>query len=156
MNIRTLALALAIMPAIASAQDNNSEKNTISNKNTYDTTFVFNKQKYEISQTGERTNVKVYKANGSELEKTLETQYLDGQQVEQVYITSPFIPRRTYKRKSQEYSHYPGLFFGLNILSGSAFGASSAGIYTIHVTASQWNGVSMDSRSNIHSTALGL
>ena len=83
MNIRTLALALAIMPAIASAQDNNSDKDTISNKNTYDTTIVFNKQKYEISQTGERTNVKVYKANGSELEKTLETQYLDGQQVEQ-------------------------------------------------------------------------
>lgn len=92
MNIRTLALALAIMPAIASAQDNNSDKDTISNKNTYDTTIVFNKQKYEISQTGERTNVKVYKANGSKLEKTLETQYLDGQQVEQVYITSPFIP----------------------------------------------------------------
>ena len=84
MNIRTLALALAIMPAIASAQYNNSDKDTISNKNTYDTTIVFNKQKYEISQTGERTNVKVYKANGSELEKTLETQYLDGQQVEQV------------------------------------------------------------------------
>lgn len=52
MNIRTLALALAIMPAIASAQDNNSDKDTISNKNTYDTTIVFNKQKYEISQTG--------------------------------------------------------------------------------------------------------
>lgn len=34
MNIRTLALALAIMPAIASAQDNNSDKDTISNKNT--------------------------------------------------------------------------------------------------------------------------
>ena len=81
MNIRTLALTLAIMPAIASAQDNNSDKDTISNKNTYDTTIVFNKQKYEISQTGERTNVKVYKANGSELEKTLETQYLDGQQM---------------------------------------------------------------------------
>lgn len=101
MNIRTLALALAIMPAIASAQDNNSEKNTISNKNTYDTTFVFNKQKYEISQTGERTNVKVYKANGSELEKTLETQYLDGQQVEQVYITSPFIPEERTNAKAR-------------------------------------------------------
>ena len=29
MNIRTLALTLAIMPAIASAQDNNSEKDNI-------------------------------------------------------------------------------------------------------------------------------
>ena len=146
MNIRTLALTLAIMPAIASAQDNNSDKDTISNKNTYDTTIVFNKQKYEISQTGERTNVKVYKANGSELEKTLETQYLDGQQVEQVYITSPFIPRRTYKRKSQEYSHYPGIFFGLNILSGSAFGASSAGIYTRDSKSMEWgiNGFSFE------------
>ena len=49
MNIRTLALALAIMPAIASAQDNNSDKDTISNKNTKATSlftniYKFNKQ----------------------------------------------------------------------------------------------------------------
>ena len=112
MNIKSFALALAIMPAIALAQDNNSAQDTISNKNGRDTTFVFNKQKYEISQTSERTNIKVYKDNGTELKKTLETQYLDGQEVEQVYITSPFIPRKSYKRKSQQYSHYPDLFFG--------------------------------------------
>ena len=76
MNIKSFALALAIMPAIALAQDNNSAQDTISNKNGRDTTFVFNKQKYEISQTSERTNIKVYKDNGTELKKTLETQPL--------------------------------------------------------------------------------
>ena len=146
MNIKSFALALAIMPAIALAQDYNSAQDTISNKNGRDTTFVFNKQKYEISQTGERTNIKVFKNNGTELKKTLETQYLDGQEVEQVYITSPFIPRKSYKRKSQQYSHYPGLFFGANILAGSAFGSSSAGIYTRDGKSMEWgiNGCSFE------------
>ena len=101
MNIRTLLMAAALIPALAFAQENDSIANTAVAKNSHDTTFVFNKQKYEISQNGERTNVKVYKKNGTELKKTLETQYLDGQQVEQVYITSPFIPRRGYKRARQ-------------------------------------------------------
>lgn len=125
MNIRTLLMAVALVPALAFAQENDTITNTAVNKNSHDTTFVFNKQKYEISQNGERTNVKVYKKNGTELKKTLETQYLDGQQVEQVYITSPFIPRRGYKRARQEYSHYPIFYYGLGSLGGSAFSTSS-------------------------------
>ena len=93
----------------------------------YDTTFVFNRQKFDISQKGERTDVRVYKKNGSEMKKVKETEFLDGQEVEQVYITSPFIPRKTYKRRSQEYSHYPFFFTGGNMLAGSAFGVNSEG-----------------------------
>ena len=55
------------------------------------------------------------------MKKVRETEFVDGQEVEQVYITSPFIPRKTYKRRNQEYSHYPFFFTGGNMLAGSAF-----------------------------------
>ena len=133
MNIRTLALAATFMPAIAFAQEATTAQDTTYTQksatvsNTYDTTFVFNSQKFAISQNGERTNVSVYKKCGTEMKKVRETEFVDGQEVEQVYITSPFIPRKTYKRRNQEYSHYPFFFYGGNMLTGSAFGVKSEG-----------------------------
>lgn len=105
-------MAAALVPAVAFAQEATTNDTTYTQKITevtsaYDTTFVFNRQKFDISQKGERTDVRVYKKNGSEMKKVKETEFLDGQEVEQVYITSPFIPRKTYKRRSQAYSHYP-------------------------------------------------
>ncbi len=138
MNIKTFIMAAAIMPAVALAQETTTKQDTTATKDTCDTTFVFNKQKFEISQKGERTNVKVYKKNGTEMTKTLETQYLDGQEVEQVYVTSPFIPRKTAKRHSQEYSHYPFIFFGGNMMAGSAFGTSSDDKYIRDSKSGEW------------------
>ena len=75
MNIRTLALAAALMPAIAFAQEATTVQDTTYTQksdtvpNTYDTTFVFNSQKFAISQNGERTNVSVYKKCGTEMKK---------------------------------------------------------------------------------------
>ena len=133
MNIRTLVLTATFMPAIAFAQEATTVQDTTYTQksatvsDTYDTTFVFNSQKFAISQNGERTNVSVYKKCGTEMKKVRETEFVDGQEVEQVYITSPFIPRKTYKRRNQEYSHYPFFFFGGNMLAGSAFGVKSEG-----------------------------
>lgn len=98
-------MAAALVPAVAFAQEATTNDTTYIPKTTevtsaYDTTFVFNRQKFDISQKGERTDVRVYKKNGSEMKKVKETEFLDGQEVEQVYITSPFIPRKTYKRRS--------------------------------------------------------
>lgn len=138
MNIRTLLMTAALVPALAFAQENDTITNTAVTKNSHDTTFVFNKQKYEISQNGERTNVKVYKKNGTELKKTLETQYLDGQQVEQVYITSPFIPVKSYKKNNREYSHYPLLYMGSNLLSNSALNPSSKDKYVCGNKSAEW------------------
>ena len=113
MNIRTLVMAASFMPAIAlaqvatTAQDTTYTQKSGTVPNMYDTTFVFNSQKFAISQNGERTNVSVYKKCGIEMKKVRETEFVDGQEVEQVYITSPFIPKRTCKRRNQEYSHYP-------------------------------------------------
>ncbi len=138
MNIRTLIMAAALMPAMAFAQETTTSTDTTTAKKACDTTFVFNKQKFEISQNGERTSVKVYKKNGTEMKKALETEFLDGQEVEQVYVTSPFIPRKTYKRHSQEYSHYPLIFAGWDLLAGSAFGTSSENRHTRDNKSSEW------------------
>lgn len=138
MNIRTLIMTAVIMPVMAFAQETATSTDTTADKKTSDTTFVFNKQKFEISQNGERTSVKVYKKNGTEMKKTVETEFLDGQEVEQVYVTSPFIPRRTYKRHSQEYSHYPFMFAGGDLLAGSAFGTSSSDRYSRDGKSSEW------------------
>lgn len=85
-------MATALVPAVAFAQEATTNDTTYTQKTTevtsaYDTTFVFNRQKFDISQKGERTDVRVYKKNGSEMKKVKETEFLDGQEVEQVYIT---------------------------------------------------------------------
>ncbi len=136
-------MAAALVPAVAFAQEATTNDTTYTQKTTevtsaYDTTFVFNRQKFDISQKGERTDVRVYKKNGSEMKKVKETEFLDGQEVEQVYITSPFIPRKTYKRRSKAYSHYPFFFFGANILAGSAFGVKSEGKEMCDSKSGEW------------------
>ena len=90
MNIRTLVLAATFMPAIAlaqvatTAQDTTYTQKSGTVPNMYDTTFVFNSQKFAISQNGERTNVSVYKKCGTEMKKV--SLYL---------LALPFLPIRT-------------------------------------------------------------
>lgn len=130
MNKRNLIMAAALMPLMALAQQNGTA--------TADTTVMFNGQKIEVSQSGDRTSVAVYKADGNEMRKTSETQYVDGQEVERVYVTSPFVPKTFGKKRSLEYSHYPTIFAGASLLAGSAFGMSSAGNYTTDNLSSEW------------------
>ena len=67
------------------------------------------------------------------------TMVFDGQQVEQVYITSPFIPRRGYKRARQEYSHYPIFYYALgSSLGESAFSTSSDNRNVKDSKAGEW------------------
>jgi hypothetical protein len=57
--------------------------------------------------------------NGNEMTKISETQFVDGQEVEKVFVTSPFIPQTLSKRKRSLESHYPTFFFGCSQLPGS-------------------------------------
>lgn len=108
MNIKRVFIAMAaLVPAIAFAEEMG------------DTTLTVNNQKIVIAQDGDQTNIKVYKNNGSEMQKVSETQFVDGQEVEKVYVTSPFIPQTLSKRKRSLSSHYPTFFFGSSQLPGS-------------------------------------
>ena len=123
MNIKNFMLMAAMMPAIAFAEGNSNNNIIASN----DTTFTVNNQKIVVAQDGDQTTVKVFKENGKEMTKTSETQFVDGQEVEKVYVTSPFIPQTLGKRKRQLSSHYPTFYFGSSVLSshiGSLGGSS--------------------------------
>lgn len=124
MNIKKIMLMAAMMPAIAFAGENkNVNVNAADAANiSNDTTFTVNNQKIVIAQDGDQTTVKVFKENGKEMTKTSETQFVDGQEVEKVYVTSPFIPQTLNKRKRNLQSHYPTFFFGSSQLP-SSFGS---------------------------------
>lgn len=107
----------AMMPAFALAETNSNCAPVFVEAN--DTTIRVNDQNIVIKQDGEQTSVKIYKMNGNEMTKISETQFVDGQEVEKVYVTSPFIPQTLSKRKRRLESHYPTFFFGCSQLPGS-------------------------------------
>lgn len=107
MNIKKIMLMATLMPAFTFAAEVN------------DTTITVNDQKVVITQDGNETSVKIYKQDGSQMTKISDTQFVDGQEVEKVYVTSPFIPQTLSKRKRNLSSHYPTFFFGSSQLPGS-------------------------------------
>ena len=107
----------AMMPAFALAETNSNCAPASVEAN--DTTIRVNDQNIVIKQDGEQTSVKIYKMNGNEMTKISETQFVDGQEVEKVFVTSPFIPQTLSKRKRSLESHYPTFFFGCSQLPGS-------------------------------------
>ena len=107
----------AMMPAFALAETNSNCAPASAEAN--DTTIRVNDQNIVIKQDGKQTSVKIYKMNGNEMTKISETQFVDGQEVEKVYVTSPFIPQTLSKRKRRLESHYPTFFFGCSQLPGS-------------------------------------
>lgn len=124
MNRRNLLLAVALVPVMALAQTTTMVDSAIVDKENYDTTFVLNSQKIAVSQNDGKTTVAVYGTNGTQMKKMSETQFIDGQEVERVYVTSPFVPKTFSRRHSLQYSHYPFMFGGFSTLTGSAFGTS--------------------------------
>lgn len=57
-----------------------------------DTTFNVKDKKIVVDVQDSKTIVKVYDNNGFQLLKTREMEYVNGQEVEQVYVGSPLIP----------------------------------------------------------------
>ena len=100
MNIKNVMMMAAMMPAFALAETNSNSAPASVEAN--DTTIRVNDQNIVIKQDGEQTSVKIYKMNGNEMTKISETQFVDGQEVEKVFVTSPFIPQTLSKRKEAE------------------------------------------------------
>lgn len=98
MNIKNVMMMAAMMPAVALAETNSNSAPVSVEAN--DTTIRVNDQNIVIKQDGEQTSVKIYKMNGNEMTKISETQFVDGQEVEKVFVTSPFIPQTLSKRKA--------------------------------------------------------
>lgn len=90
-----------------------------------DTTIVYHDKSIVVSDNGDRVDVDVKKNSGAEMQRLSSTSFIDGQEVEQVYVTSPFIPT-SGKRKQNFIGSLPGIFVGAAIPAGSSFGFDGA------------------------------
>lgn len=91
-----------------------------------DTTIIVDDNRIVVNDSAGITSVSVYKDDGTQLTRTYETSFADGQEVERVYVTSPFIPQTLGKNKKPMESHYPFFFMGYNLLSDGAMGFSGS------------------------------
>ena len=82
-----------------------------------DTTLMVNNRQITVNDSAGITSVTVYDKSGGQLTRTYETCFADGQEVERVYVTSPFIPQMLGKNKRPMESHYPFFFMGYNLLA---------------------------------------
>ena len=98
----TLALISAV-PAMA-AEEN-------------DTTIHYANKQIVLSTDSVSLNVAVYNNDGSTLVKTKETSFVDGQEVERFFVSSPFVPVRK-KSGRTFYGSLPDFYIGVNLLNG--------------------------------------
>lgn len=81
-----------------------------------DTTFNVKDKKIVVDVQDERTIVKVYNKEGYRLSKTREMEFIDGQEVEQVYVGSPLIPAENLQNFKFR-SYLPTIWYGENCIS---------------------------------------
>ena len=93
----------AMMPCIGFASEVKGSMGGMTESQ--DTVFTVNNRNIVVSQDDCQTSVKVYKNDGKEMTLTSETKFVDGQEVERVFVTSPFIPQNYSKRKLSLQSH---------------------------------------------------
>ena len=100
-----------------------------------DTTFTVSGKRIVLTDSAGQTRVSVYSTDSSRLTRTYETSYVDGQEIERVYISSPFIPQTVGRKKRSPKAHYPLFFMGFNTLQRSAF--STGGNPAMHTRDSK-------------------
>ena len=97
-----LMLAMAV-PAIANEEN--------------DTIIYYNNKQFVVSTDSIETHVAVFNKDGNALVKNKETSYIDGQEVERFFISSPFVPIRKHKNNTF-YGNIPDFYIGTNLLNG--------------------------------------
>ncbi len=114
-----------------------------------DTTVVVNDKKIVIGEKDGATTVEVYGKDGQTLNKISETTYVDGQEVSQIYVSSPFF-RSSWERSSRKKfeAHTANLYWGWRYMAGNPFSFSAPG--TLHTK----NGASYELGIGAFSVAL--
>ena len=91
-----------------------------------DTTFVVNDKQIVVNEKDGATTVGVYNNNGNELKKISETTYVDGQEVSQIYVSSPFLRSSWERSKRKKFeAHNANFYFGYRYLTSDAFSFSA-------------------------------
>ena len=114
MDMKKSLLFALLLPAVAMAGE------------PADTTIIVDDNRIVVNDSAGITSVSVYKDDGTQLTRTYETSFADGQEVERVYVTSPFIPQTLGKNRKPMESHYPFFFIFYNLLSDGAMGFSGS------------------------------
>lgn len=127
MDMKKSLLFALLLPAVAMAGE------------PADTTIIVDDNRIVVNDSAGITSVSVYKDDGTQLTRTYETSFADGQEVERVYVTSPFIPQTLGKNKKPMESHYPFFFMGYNLLADGMAGFSgSTALHTRDSKSWEW------------------
>ena len=111
--MRHLIILLAtLLPAAAQAEEGN------------DTTFTVKDKKIVVDVQDAKTTVKVYNRQGYLLSPVRETEYVDGQEVERVYVGSPFVPAENLQNVSFR-PHFPTVWMGMKTIGRSPFSSNT-------------------------------
>ena len=109
--MKKLLLLSALLPVMAAAAE------------VKDTTFVVDGKSIVVDVQGEKTNVKVFGQNGNAETKISEMNFVDGQEVETVYVGSPFIPTEKLQH-NDFYPRFPTAWIGVANITDCIFGSS--------------------------------
>ena len=93
-----------------------------------DTAFNVKDKKIVVDVQNRKTIVTVYSRDGYKLSKTREMEYVDGQEVEQVYVGSPLIPIENLQNLKFK-SFLPTIWYGFNYIGDRICSARNNGIY---------------------------
>lgn len=115
--MRHLILLLAVLAGMAAHAE---EAN--------DTTFTVKDKKIVVDVQDDRTTVKVYNERGYQMSKTREMEFVDGQEVEQVYVGSPLIPVENLQNIKFR-SHFPLVWYGVRNISEHFYSTSGGDVH---------------------------
>lgn len=122
-----IIILAALLPIVAHAAEKSDTTRTADGK-----TLV-------IDERGGKTVVQMFDGSGSRMTKTREVEFVDGQEIERVYVTSPFIPKIVGSRNRRLKDHYPFFYIGFNQIPGSIMGAGgNTGIHTKDSKSWEW------------------
>ena len=124
-----MLMATMMLPLAVSA-DTLSEKLEMA-----DTTFTVNGKKIVVDDRQEQTIISVYSPDGEEMLKKKEVEFAGEQEIEKIYISSPFLPNtynKAHDKKVYRFeNHIPSIYYDASILSGHLLGMCGAdGLYT--------------------------
>ena len=113
-----MLMATMMLPLAVSA-DTLSEKLEMA-----DTTFTVNGKKIVVDDRQEQTIISVYSPDGEEMLKKKEVEFAGEQEIEKIYISSPFLPstyNNVHKKQVHRFeNHIPTIYYGASILPGAA------------------------------------
>ncbi len=93
-----------------------------------DTVFHVKDKIVSVDVDGDKTKVKVFDKDSVEQKLTRELEFIDGREVENVYVGSPFMPARQLNNINFR-PHFPSVWIGMSYLSESFLSGNDDGIH---------------------------